>query len=95
MAFSTTSTDLQPDVAVITTGIRDSMEKPPLQEMLIFYIYKGIVMFCQASFWQHVLNACIFILLENRDNQIERKGDLFCIWKYQQNHIPTLLQIYH
>lgn len=45
-------------------------------------------MFCQASFWQHVLNASIFNLLENSDNQTE-KGDLFCIWKYQQNHIPT------
>lgn len=26
-------------------------------------------MFCQASLWQHVLNAGIFILLENSDNQ--------------------------
>lgn len=79
MAFSTMSTDLEPNVAVITMGIRDSMEKPPLEEMLIFYIYKGTEMFCQASFWQHVLNAHIFILLENRDNQIEGEQDLFCI----------------
>lgn len=37
MPFSTTSTDLEPNVAVITTGIRENTEKHPLEEMLLFY----------------------------------------------------------
>lgn len=66
---------------------RTNVGKHSLGEMLIF-LYERIEMFCQTSFWQHVLNAGIFILL-NSNNQEEGKGDLFCIWKYQQNHIPT------
>lgn len=37
VAFSSVSTDLDLNVAIITTGIRENVEKLPLEEMLIFY----------------------------------------------------------